>query len=82
MEKKEYSDTVQKGQHVIYFDPTGKKRPAVVIAVWGVTNPSINVVYVNDDDNQSDTYGNKIERSTSVPHRFHQQAHGNYWLPL
>lgn len=77
----EYKDTVVIGQHVNYYDPVGKKRPAVVTNVFGITNPSINVVYANDDENQTDNYGRKLERSTSVPHRFHQQAHGNYWLP-
>lgn len=78
---KEYKDEVKVGQHVSYFDPTGKKRPAIVTNSFGITNPSINVVYVNDSEEQTDTYGRKLERSTSVPHRMHQQAHGNYWLP-
>jgi hypothetical protein len=30
---------------------------------------------------QTDSYGQKIERATSVPRREQQQAHGNYWLP-
>lgn len=71
---------VKVGDSVTYVDPVAKERPALVTAVWGDEIPcSINVVYVNDDENQSDSYGRKIERSTSVPHRLQQTAHGNYW---
>lgn len=67
------------GKHVIYVDPTGVERPALVTNCWGHEMPSINVVFVANDPAQSDTYGHKIERATSVPHRGHQQANGNYW---
>jgi hypothetical protein len=74
---------IEKGQHVIYHDPIGKPRPAVVTNVFGSgETPSINVVFVNDDEKQTDNYGQKIERSTSVPHKNQQFAHGNYWLPV
>lgn len=72
---------VKVGQHVTYYDSQGRPRPAIVTAKWGEVNPSINVVVVALDPEQHDTYGNKIERYTSVPHREQQQAHGNYWLP-
>lgn len=70
------------GQEVKYYDPHGKLRPALVTAV-GYESPTtwINVAFVNDDENQKDTYGRKIERATSVSH---QSTHGdkmwgNYW---
>lgn len=69
------------GDHVIYVDPTGGHRPSVLTNVFGSGDtPSVNVVFVNDDENQTDTYGRKIERATSVPHREQQKAHGNYWF--
>lgn len=71
---------VKTGQYVTYVDPTAKERPALVTAVWGQEIPcSINVVFINSDEAQTDSYGRKIERSTSVPHRLQQTAHGNYW---
>jgi hypothetical protein len=42
--------------------------------------PSINAVYVTDDESKTDPYGRQIERKmTSVPHRSTQTAHGYYW---
>lgn len=68
------------GQHCTYFDPHGKPRAALITAVHGPQ--CVNVVYVHDDVNQWDSYGLKIERSTSVMHGDIQQAHGNYYLML
>lgn len=72
---------VKKGMHVIYVDTVGKDRDALVTAVHGPAdkNPSINCVIVNDDDAQTDTYGNKTERWSSVSHQSAQWAHGNHW---
>jgi hypothetical protein len=72
------------GSPVTYVDSTGHARPALVTNCFGPleSKPSINVVVVNDDDNQTDTYGRKIERFTSVVHQDNQYAHGNYWKPI
>lgn len=72
------------GSPVTYVDSTGHARPALVTNCFGPleSNPSINVVVVNDDENQTDTYGRKIERFTSVVHESNQYAHGNYWKPV
>jgi hypothetical protein len=69
---------------VTYVDSLGRERPALVTNCFGPpeSNPSINVVVVNDDENQTDTYGRKIERFTSVTHQSFQYAHGNYWKPI
>lgn len=66
---------------VIYTDPTGKDRHALVTNVFGPSDkhPSVNVAFVNDDGNQTDSYGHKIERATSTPHQSGQFAHGNCW---
>lgn len=65
------------GMAVTFVDPTGHTRPALITRVWGPQ--CINVVIVNRDENQEDSYGRKIERFTSVVHQSMQQAHGNYW---
>ena len=65
------------GSACTYVDPTGKPRAAVITAIHG--DKCCNVVFVNDDENQWDSYGRKIERSTSVMRKDVQQAHGNYW---
>lgn len=72
------------GSLVVYVDSLGRERPALVTNCFGPLegNPSINVVVVNDDENQTDTYGRKIERFTSVTHQVNQYAHGNYWKPI
>lgn len=68
------------GQHVIYVDPTAVARQALVTAVHGTgETPSINVVLVDHDPNQRDSYGAKIKRETSVVHQSNQSARGNYW---
>lgn len=68
------------GQSVVYVDPRRQERPALVTAIHSsYENPSINVVFVNDDEAQRDNYGQKIERATSVPHQSDQKAPGNYW---
>jgi hypothetical protein len=72
------------GWPVVYIDSLGRERPALVTNCFGPleSKPSINVVIVNDDENQTDTYGRKIERFTSVVHQANQWAHGNYWKPV
>lgn len=41
--------------------------------------PSINVVFVDADEDKRDPYGRQIDRDTSVNHRSVQQAPGNFW---
>jgi hypothetical protein len=59
-------------------DPRGRAYDALITEVWGPQ--CVNVVYVNDVEDQRDSYGQKLLRSTSVMHGSIQQAHGNYWL--
>jgi len=73
------------GDAVTFVDPLGYPRPALVTAVWGaevydLNPPSINVVFVSGDENKHDKYGQQTEHETSVVHRNHQQAHGNFWF--
>jgi len=67
------------GKHVEFYDPTGKVHDALITAVWGTR--CINLVYVVDDESQTDNYGRKTNKQyTSVMHGSDQQAHGNFWL--
>lgn len=66
------------GEACIWVDPVGKQKPALITAVWGPQ--CINLVTVVDESNQTDSYGRKLERFTSVMHGSVQQAHGFYWM--
>lgn len=71
---------MKEGDAVIYVDPLGNDRPAVLTAVWGSgPTPAVNLVFVSDDQAKKDTYGRQIERATSVVHQSGQAAPGNYW---
>ena len=67
-----------RGTFVDYYDPRGKRFPALITEVWGPQ--CINLVYVNDVEGQRDSYGQKLLRATSLMHGSVQQAHGNYWM--
>ncbi len=41
--------------------------------------PCINLVFVEKDENKTDSYGRQIARNTSVQHQSMTQAHGMYW---
>jgi hypothetical protein len=69
-----------RGKACIYVDPRGKAYEALITEVWGPQ--CVNVVYVNDVEGQRDSFGQKLQRATSVMHGSIQQAHGNYWLLL
>ena len=66
------------GKHVIFTDPVGREHDALIIAVHGPQ--CINPVYVDDDTNQTDNYGRKLNKQyTSCSHGNQVQAHGNFW---
>jgi hypothetical protein len=69
------------GDAVTYVDPKGIEHAALVTANWGgdAPDPSLNLVYVSDDETQTDNYGRQIGRNTSVVAEARQHAHGNYW---
>lgn len=71
------------GDHVICVDPTGKEHNALVTSVFQgaqVNAPSLNLVYVSDDESATDQYGRQLaSRVTSTVHESNQYAHGNYW---
>jgi hypothetical protein len=93
--RKNMERTYAVGDHVIYVDPTGKQRKAIVNIWWdnyrkvkiidgavveGADVPGCNLVFVTDDALKTDHYGLQLERATSVVHKVNQPAHGNYWI--
>lgn len=71
---------IEIGSAVVYVDPVGQERPAVVTNTFGDENcPSVNVVFVCKDATMTDNYGRQIGRQTSVTHQSKQGAPGNYW---
>lgn len=66
------------GKPCIYVDTLGQRHAGLITAVWGAR--SCNLVYVNTEEGQEDSYGQKIARATSCPHRSAQTAPGNYFM--
>lgn len=66
---------------VKYVDHSGVEHDALVTSDWRGANEfgALNIVYVTNDIQKHDSYGNQIERDTSVPHKSNQTAPGNYW---
>jgi len=74
----------QVGAHVIFVDSRGLEHNALVTEWHGTSSelnePAINLVFVSGDVRRVDTYGRQIERDpTSVVHKSHQSAPGNFW---
>jgi hypothetical protein len=78
------------GAHIVYVDPKGVRRDALVNVWW--TNdqeiaeyrsvsgePGCNLVIVSDDEARKDSYGRQTEHATSVVHKTKQVAPGNFW---
>lgn len=77
---------VKIGDTVEYVDPYAKSHTALVTTVFSSGHPgddgpkpSVNLVYVSDDESQTDQYGRQIARNTSVVHETNQAAHGMFW---
>lgn len=78
------------GQHVVFVDPNGVRRDALVNVWWmggraiqeymsEYGQPGCNLVVVCKDPRKDDSYGRQTEHFTSVVHKSKQAAHGNYW---
>ena len=70
---------VKIGDSVTFINALRIEIPALVTAVWSPT--CINVVFVSDDINKTDSYGRQIERYTSVGHKslYGEEVFGNVW---
>jgi len=68
------------GKAIIYVDAYGKERAAIVthVGMPGKADTWINVAVVSTDEKQTDSYGLKIERHTSVG-CWREGWTGNYW---
>lgn len=80
---------IEIGQSVEFVDSVGKSHIALVTTVFTSghpgddgPNPSVNLVYVSDDESQTDQYGRQIARRTSVVHESNQYAHGMFWREI
>ena len=77
-------DGLQVGGRVIYVDPHGYQREALVNAVWGdpksSTPPCINLVYVHPNEDMQDSCGRQIFRESSVSYKTQNTAHGRYYM--
>jgi hypothetical protein len=79
MEKTER--VVNVGDRVIYVDPKGTCFDALVTAIWSrLPNGCLNLVYVVDNENQTDQYGRQLSRATSMCHKDYMKVHGSYWM--
>lgn len=70
------------GSVVTYVDEYGKAHNAIVTRDWSPLSDvpgSVNLVYIVDDVNMTDSCGVQIARATSVVHQPQQSAHGRYW---
>lgn len=74
----EVTRELHRGKACVFVDSRGRAYDALITEVWGPQ--CVNVVYVNDVEGQTDSYGQKLLRSASVMHGSLQQAHGNFWL--
>lgn len=84
MDKHGSLENLRVGDHVVYVDPVGQARPALVTAIHGPSGAktSINVVIVSSDHTMTDSYGRQLARVTSVSHQTMQSAHGYYWRAI
>lgn len=75
------------GDHVIYVDPRGVARNALVNIWWGNVEsyrsasgePGCNLIFISGDPKKDDSYGRQSEHETSVVHKSKQPAPGNFW---
>lgn len=67
-------------RHNANLTPEMIERTVAAYAGKPASPPSINVVFVSDDESQRDPYGRQIVRNTSVVHQSNQSAHGMYWF--
>lgn len=74
--------TLRIGGSVTFVDTRGRQCPALVTNIHGEIehNPAINVAFVSLDEAQTDDYGRKTARASSVVHSSNQSAHGNYYV--
>jgi hypothetical protein len=76
--------TPKVGEVVVYTDEVGVEHDALVTAYWAGDRPdgALNLLYVTKDNSKTDSYGNQIERASSVSRENpNTTAHGRFWNP-
>lgn len=75
-----------KGMFVKVVDEVGVLHDGLVTNNWGdcdvedgKAGPTINVLFVSDDQSKTDQYGTQIERLSSCSHKLNSHAPGRYW---
>lgn len=66
------------GAHVVFLDEHRVKHNALVTCWHG--DKCCNLLFVVDDPERHDPYGNQIERRSSSCHLMMNQAGGNCWI--
>jgi hypothetical protein len=76
-------DKPNAGDVVTYVDQLSVEHDALVTVYWGGEQPNgaLNCVYVTNDVNKRDPYGQQLERASSVSRQSEHTAHGRYWKP-
>ncbi len=86
--------SVKIGSSVVFVDQKGVRINALVIANWGQhakgidqessweegeLGPTINVCFVDQNPERTDSYGRQFKRETSVTHKSGSTAPGFWW---
>lgn len=72
------------GDVVVYTDELSVEHDALVTAYHGPSdkpNMAINCVFVSNDPEKRDPYGNQLERRSSIGRQSEYTAAGNFWKP-
>jgi hypothetical protein len=71
------------GCNVTFVSEHGVPHAALVTAVHGsrenFDQPAINICFISTDEAATDGYGRAVMRRSSIVHKTHQSAPGNYW---
>lgn len=68
------------GDVVVYHEPDGQGRNALITSVHGGSPYYlVNLIFVSGNENETDVYGRQTSRATSVTHKSNTDVHGNYW---
>lgn len=77
---------VDVGTAITYVDEYSKEHNALCTTAWGGAiyedgkpGPTINLLFMADDEAKRDTYGRQVERRSSCCHKLNTTAPGNFW---
>jgi hypothetical protein len=77
---------LKNGMYVKVVDERGVLHDGLVTNSWGLqkvkdgaAGPTINVLFVSNDETKTDPYGTQLERLSSCSHKLNTSAPGRYW---